>query len=1026
MATPFDPNFPDPVTGEAQSPQLADPLSDINMAPGGVPSGQDPMAFMADQPVPEAPKSFLQQVEEKITAGILGTGIPRVAVSAGLGAVTGAGLGAPLGPIGAVPGALLGAAVGVVSDILGATADVATAKALGPEGVELGFARISPELAGMMADIGVGVLAGGAMLSKVGRILGPTAKRLEAAGLDAALGGIPTSKPHQLTLPKDMSNYFAQHPEAKAVQRAAERRGIGPQWDGLLGPPADMTDEWNKLMKYGPTGADPGTPLGAIKAGLGSVIDSAMNTRLFRFVASPWRALYGDPAAMESLRLMGAGEVMARPMAKSYSDEFASILKPLSAKQQNAILQARFGNQGMSERELEKLASRPDKPAYVDYAAEKIMGKKLATSRYKPDPKEQIPVITDVPPRMTSTQNWAESKQRMEDMLRATKNSDLIDPARKIDALLMEMGQDLVAAKKLDPQDLIPNYFPFIRETAFAERAKLVELPNGYFPVHIESQIKGTPMAFFLNKRRIDVPPKSVTLEGGLGVYTNAYSRVMMNSMIFPRIKELMPMVTPEKADYVASLFNYYVGHPTTHIENVGRSFAEMAKNVQFWRTIGASVLFPLVNTTQRLNILGMTDTESFMKGLIPNRVLRERAKAMGVIGRNELAFADIAASEAVYAGMRKGVRSIHRILGAPAFWSENANKLHAFQAGFYQARKRGLPDAAAEQFGVYTAERSQFMSRIGRTPKFAQNDLGSVVGQFKAFSINQLGFTEQLLRSDPRGAARFMIGTLALFGTDAIAPGADLEFTRRVYEKPFKMFPGLVGYAGAALADQVSMWGFDADDMQRMSTHILGPTFDHLQGIASAITGINLGNGNDFTDFGQPLTPDQRAARISKVIPVGGSQVNRIRQAIKLFQTGEADRAALTLKQAFGAEEAEGPLHQRVSKSEAMMKAMGLTSQRMFELNQLTDLQRQAAEEYRTVQGRISDLRIRGKNAEAQQLLEHFKRRYPEVSHILPSLPSLKEAMERRVKTGARRGLEKAPRAVRQPYEQAIREREL
>src|SRR3989304_8257677 len=221
-------------------------------------------------------------------------------------------------------------------------------------------------------------------------------------------------------------------------------------------------------------------------------------------------------------------------------------------------------------------------------------------------------------------------------------------------------------------------------------------------------------MAYFLHKRRVEGPPKELTLEKALGIHVNAHSRLMMNSMIFPRIKELMPMVTPEKADYVASLFNYYVGHPTTHIENVGRSFSEMAKNVQFWRTIGASVLFPLVNTTQRLNILGMTDTESFMKGLIPNRVLRERAKAMGVIGRNELAFADIAASEAVYAGMRKGVRSIHRILGAPAFWSENANKLHAFQAGFYQARKRGLPDAAAEQIGVYTAARSQFMSPIG------------------------------------------------------------------------------------------------------------------------------------------------------------------------------------------------------------------------------------------------------------------------------------------------------------------------
>jgi len=1002
MASPFDPNFLDPVTGGEQNP-----LSDILMGPPQPQEPIDPMAGMAGQPVPyEAPRTFLQQIEEKITSGILGTGIPRIAVSAGLGAVTGAGLGAPMGGIGAVPGALLGAAVGALSDILGASADVATARALGPEGVELGFARISPELAGMMADLGVGILAGGTLFSKAGRILGPTAKRLEAMGLDEVLGGTTKlSKPYQLTLPRDPMNYFLQHPEAKAAQRIWSRLGLPADWDNLLEPPAAIADDWNKLMRYGPTGADPSKPIGAIKAGVGSVLDAAMNTRLFRFANSPWRVLFGDPNAMEILRLKAAGELMARPVSTSLLKEAANFLKPLNKTQRERVLRAWHAGQGPTERDIAE----------------------QATKAAKGTAESQIPLLSDAPPTTSFSRKLVEAQSRTLDILQRTgATPEEITAWRGIAKILEEMGNDLVAMKKLDPKDLVGNYLPFVREKVMAERAQLVELAEGYFPIHIESQIKGEARAFFLNRRRYDIPPKEATLEELLNTTINAFSRVVTNSVIFPRIKELMPLVSPQKADYVAALFNYYVGHPSTQVEHLGKAFTEIVKTAEFWRTMGASILSPIVNTTQRLNILGMVDVGSFMKGLIPNQALRMTAKGMGILGRDQLAFADIAGAEGLYAGLRKGIRDINRAIGLPFFWSENSNKIHAFQAGFYHAKSRNWPESAALQYGAYVAERTQFASRIGRTPEFARNDLGSVVGQFKTFAINQLGFTEQLIRSDPRGAARFMLGTLTLFGTDAIAPGADLEFTRRVYGKPFKVFPGLVGYMGAALADQTSMWGLNYDDMQRIATNLPGPAFEHVQSIAAAITGINMGNGTDLSDFGMPLTPDQRASKILRSAPIGGSQANRFRMAAKLFKAGEVDRAALTLKQALGAEEAEGPLHQKVSRGEAMMKAMGLTSQRMFELNQLTDLQRSAAEEYRTFQGRMSDLRVRGRNAEASQLLERFKQRYPEISTIIPSLPSLKEAMERRVKPGSQRLREQAPRPVRAPYEQAIREREL
>ena len=952
---------------------------------------------------PYQEESFFDGVQKKVWEGFLGTPIPSAFPSMGIGAATGAAAGAAVGGVGALPGALLGAAAGLLADYLGAAAGEATKRAIGPEGIEVGGLTISPELGQTIAHIGVGILGGGAAF-KGALKLGSIGQRLGV--LDTIKPGVKLGEEAQLTLqglmPVDPRNLSRTHPQYRDMMEQLNSLGVKGVSEEFVDVSRADLDSFNKLMEpmYSaserPVASvlDKVFPWSQAKKGARNVED-VFTTRLLRWLAAPRHIMKGEPAGERAIDLKASASMVGRAVETHYDKEFSAILRSMSKQDQKDLMTAWHGTQGKSTRELEKGATKA-----------------------APVPEGQIRLFDDIP--VTSPdQMFREHSLITEEFLKRTGKAHLIEPHRQASKLLEDMGNVLVKGGLLDPKDLKPNYLSFLRNRVKAERATLIESPNGYFPVYIEDALKArTP--YMLHARRSDIPPTELSLQDHFKAYTSGFSKAISRNAIVDEYRQLMPQIQdPLKAQYLETMFNHFMGVPGTSAEHLSRKAMEVVKQVQFFRTIGASVLTATVNTAQRLNTLAYVDTKNWAKAAIPNTKMAARARELGLFS-DQLNMADIQAMDAGYTGIRKGVRTI---LEKPFAWSEHGNITHAFTAGVYQALDRGLPMKLAEQYGMMVAERTQFVTRIGRTPTGAYSDVGGAAMQFKAFMMNQLGFVSQNMSNNPKGLAKFMIANLLMFGTDAVAPGADLAATRAIFGKPFKTkaSTGIIGYAGAALAEQISIMGVDPDDMKRLAMFLPGPAFEHIQIIASALSGVHLGAGLDVEKFGQPMSKDERAAAFLRAIP-GGAQWNRLRKGVKAMRAGGEERVAQDYYEAFGFESAKGPLNNKLDRTEAAMRFMGIQPTRLGEQQQYTDAMRQVEQEYTTTTMRVAELQVNGRNKEASDLVREFRKKYPEVAYFMPSQDAFKAALERKMLTGPQRALKAAPKAIQPGFQQALR----
>lgn len=992
--------------------------------------------------------SFMQEMQDRMFSPTLGQSwAPQIGVSAGFGALVGLGAGGPVG-------AALGAGIGAVADILGTAGEVGVRRAMDGEDIETPLGSISPEMAGMLTNLAIQLPATGGLTRAAirgAKGLGWIAKAKdieEQVGLP--LRGLlpPHTKLYDTlaTMPTGKA-FYEVDPRYKAIFRAAERLGRPPDWDSLFMNWKKFSPEvreWMDKNMLSPTEdifkapelegvLKQLFPVQAATKGAAAFSDFVWQ-RLFHFAARPERVLYGDEFAMRGLQTMQSSELWNRSLAGGAADVFKKIFDGVPTEDQNLLSRIWLHAQGHSTAQLRKAGKKPT-ALDVDDIFPKAVGdeKRLLEEMQKGRTKvgkKQLSMF-DSDPRITPEVSFAQEREKVMNLLTRQGRPDLIPKYEALQSELQFMGQTLVDLGLLKPDKLIPNYLSFVRQTYEAQGQKLVELPNGYFPVSIKKIIPNKGQAYFLRNRRLTDPPTDLGLKEIWDTYANAYSHLLVNHAMFPRMQTIMENVQDtNKANYLGSMFNYFVGNkggPGASLE-IGRDMSNIMKTAQFWRVIGGSFLTPIVNLSQRVNILGHASYGNWMRGFLPNAHLDKRSREMGLIDELTGMLGHAGDVDEVWYNAIMGgkLKKFGDIIAWPFVRSEMSNRRHAFRSAFYEAMgKPGMTTEAAEEYAKYVVENTQFITKIARTPAIMRSELGSVVGQFKMYMVNQLGFMETLMRKNPKGAARLMSGAVTLFGPDILFPGMDVMLSRHFLGSPEKSpFKGVIGHLGASMVDRASIFGVGKDDLTSLGQFLPGPAYDHARSVMEATLGIDL-NFIDQSKFGMPLTPDQRASKALRSIPFAGAQLNRIRGAAKLMTSEQEDRGALDFMQAMGMETATGPLHDRVTGGEAALRMFGLYSPRVQERQEMMTMVRGVQDEYREIMGRVNEALAAGRSDLADEMLQRFRRKYPEIAYFFPTYAGTKKGQERLLMPDAWRLLQGLPKELQHSYYQQIIRRE-
>lgn len=987
--------------------------------PGGMGISPAPEEYLAASPSASlSDKPYFKAVYDKVSSGIFGLPIPQIFASAALGAVTGAGVaGAPTLGVGAPVGAAIGALVGGLADFLGASADVGVQRALEPSGgLQTPLGHVSPELAGMLT----GLVVGGAGLGKGITTAVKAAEKLAVKVSPEVATYVlkNTGKTAQQVMdfmPTDPFKFaYETDPKLKVMQRAINKSGIPWDWDYHFDRmPAE---EYNKLVNFftekiltPSAGTDYtksllGVPIGkseivrGYRRGMDMTADVGWKN-VFRFLAPPHRMVVGDQAAEMYLHTLTSGEMWMNALRHQHTKQTEEFFAGITDVDKQFLRDTILAHEG-----------------------------RITKGRGAPSSQTTLAPLLDEAPVTTTQLMMPEMKERVSDFLTRSGKEHLVDPWNNIWGRHEEQRKTLVELGILKEDQVYWNYLSHVRMRYASETPQMIELPHGYFPVSIEKTM-GKAKPYFMNERHIQIPPEDLTLDHILNTYNNAYSHAVVNAGSFGKLQGLMPMIKSENVKaYLGATYNYFVGNPTGALDHISREWANTIKSVEFLRTIGGSLLTPLINASQSLNMLAFVSPKNWFKALGSNTAMNSRLEQLGVTGKDILTGTPaLDTGDMLYDTMKGGMKSLQKWFGTPFAMSENFVRQHAYKAGMYEAIERGIPEPMAEKFALWAMDKTNFVTKIGRTPSIMRDPLFSTIGQFRTYTLNQLAFVDSMTRINPTGAAKYALGALMLLGPDAIAPGADITLTRHLLGKPQKSpFKGAMGHLGAALAEYATITGMNPDDIKRFSQYLPGPSVDHMQNIVKALTGVDFGQGMDFSNFGMPLTSDQQASAITRSLPVMGSQLNRARVAIKLARNGYKDQASQELGQAFGISPTTGPMHRQMDTGDAVKRLFGITSTRVHDQEAMSDEMQNIAEQYKILLSRTSEMLATGRQDQADKLIARFRRKYPEVANFFPSVKGMQGATERLAFPQTWREIQHVPLPVRLPYYQQIMRREI
>lgn len=406
------------------------------------------------------------------------------------------------------------------------------------------------------------------------------------------------------------------------------------------------------------------------------------------------------------------------------------------------------------------------------------------------------------------------------------------------------------------------------------------------------------------------------------------------SEMIAPLRKEIAnsnraPVVKKDVENYI----RWISGEGRTTEDIAG--YARNIRSYEYIRTIGGNVLSPLWNTTQRSLTFAETSTKNWLKAYGDEvafyrndpeimRIMKEGKLEREVVQLGPSADLPTEVLDAITnlpreLGKTEAVLTkVAKVTGAGFRLSERGNRVHAFFAGFRDGIDKGMSEVDAIQYGHRIMERTQFTaaSEASDIAPRLRGEAARTFGQFKMFQIKYGEYVTNNLTDIVKGGgegrwaasqkfAKFWGSQLALSGTGALGPLSDVV-EEKIGRLPDIARRGAAGSIGLALSEQVGLGIMPFESIRTLMYSIPGPAVQSFQDVAALVTGRNTGNGFDVANFGKNLTPDEYAQRITRAFPAG-TQLNRLRRAVQLSQTGGEVRKSEDILQAFGVGEQTG-----------------------------------------------------------------------------------------------------------------------
>lgn len=586
----------------------------------------------------------------------------------------------------------------------------------------------------------------------------------------------------------------------------------------------------------------------------------------------------------------------------------------------------------------------------------------------------------------------------------------------------------------LKPEQALPNYFPVVRDALRASATGTLSIERGggeYIPRMIADSIRAR-MPDFAKKRvwtEMEDMPKVMSFDEVLQIYAKQYARHQVVQDGIPEINRLVQgLQEPALRQMVGEHLNHWLG-ATAKDESYGR-MAMLIRDLQFQRTIGMNVLTPLINTLQRLNTFAMVHPTSFAQAFA-DRQDPERLR-IAVMAGLDLTGAGLEKMGVANLG-RGGVyptaaRTLKPLIGEErseqlsAFaeklqtkasklfeMSERGNKVHAFLAGLREAERQGV-GALPEQieFARRIMQETQFIQSAANAPAWARTELGKTLMQFQSFRMNQVHFMLRLADTAIQGAKqgdfskvapflRFWVPSVALGGVALPGDWMHDGVIRSMFGRTM-MTEGIPELFGLSLTHQLGLGSIGAEDLNSFFFYIPGPAAGHLQSILGATTGMSFGRGLDVSNFGQELSPQSRAGLAAQSFPIGGIQLNRAIQALRLFQNDGEYRKSLDMSEAFGLTPSSGPLmaDKAATLTQQYAQAIGLQSSDREQQRKTQDSLSSMQKDLSAAQRKAAEFLAAGRRQDAWNVMEQFRAKHEDQLGLTPP-PAVSGAALRR-----------------------------
>jgi hypothetical protein len=506
--------------------------------------------------------------------------------------------------------------------------------------------------------------------------------------------------------------------------------------------------------------------------------------------------------------------------------------------------------------------------------------------------------------------------------------------------------------------------------------------------------------------------PRQVSFDDALDLYLDQYARTRTIRTARPDIERMLAEapLDPSLQRYAADHLNFWLGVPGAAARMT--EWNQGLRDVQFFRTIGWSILSPVVNTLQRLNTLAVVHPKSFIQAFSDMRdPARLALIESSVFGRSLLKgttrefLEKLGIEEPVGVGeTSKLLRRLAETSGRLFSKSEKGNRLHALMAGLREAERKGIQGLPEQmRFAEQVHSMTQFIHTPADMVPLFRGPMGRVLGQFQTFRINQFRFMLRLVDEAAQGVKtgdmtrtfpflKFFGASGALGGGSAVLfgdPGEELA-TRHVLGRAAHV-PGLVeALFGVSLSHQLGLGTVGIEDLQSFLFYLPGPSIGMAQALGGVTTGVSWGRGLSAGDIGRPLEFDERLRLFLQSAPAPGAlQANRAIQMLRLIQTNGEFREALDLPEALGLRPASGDLlaEKAADVIQILGAAVGTPSAARERERRKLFLERGVMADWNRTAGRAGTLMAVGRAEEAQREITAFQKKYEDYGVVPPPI---------------------------------------